>query len=131
MSRENVQTVRRWFEAVSNEDFDTAMALVHPAIVLVPPGKQPPYRGAESVRRWMEPDAFQDQVVETLETVVVTERKILCKQHVTARGTASGIELDLISWTVWTFDEDGLITRIEIYLSHDEDKALEAVGLLE
>jgi hypothetical protein len=53
---------------------------------------------------------------------------ILGRQHITARGSASGIELDVVTWSVWTFDEDGLITRIAIYLDHEEDKALEAAG---
>jgi ketosteroid isomerase-like protein len=126
MSQENVEIVRRWLEALSSEDFDAALALVHRDVVFVPPGDQAPYRGAESLRRWMEPDAFPGQVIEPLETVAVTDRTILGRQHIRARGRASGIELDVISWSVWTFDEDGLITRIEIYLGHEEDKALEA-----
>jgi ketosteroid isomerase-like protein len=129
MSRENTESVRRWLEAISREDFDAALALVHPDVVFVPPGDQAPYRGAESLRRWMEPDAFPGQLIKPLETVVVTDSTILGRQHVTARGRASGIELDVTSWSVWTFDEDGLITRIEIYLEHEEDKAREAAGL--
>ena len=72
MSQENVEVARRWLEAISggSDDFDRALALVHRDIVFVPPGDQPPYRGAESVRRWMEPDAFQEQVVKTFEPVV-------------------------------------------------------------
>jgi hypothetical protein len=31
----------------------------------------------------------------------------------------------------WTYDEAGLVTRIEIYLDHQEEEALEAVGLSE
>ena len=129
MSQENAESVRRWLEAISSEDFDAALALVHRDVVFVPPGDQAPYRGAESLRRWMEPEAFPGQVIKPLETVVVTDRTILARQHVTARGRASGIELDITSWSVWTFDEDGLITRIEIYLEHEEDKALEAAGI--
>jgi ketosteroid isomerase-like protein len=131
MSQENVEVVRRWLEAISgsSEDFDRALALVHRDIVFVPPGNQAPYRGAESLRRWMEPDAFQEQVVKEFEAVVVTDRTILGRQLVAARGTASGIELDVITWSVWTFDEDGLITRIELYLDHEEDNAREAAGL--
>jgi hypothetical protein len=79
----------------------------------------------------MEPDAFQKQVVKAFEPVAVTDRTILGRQHITARGTTSGIELDVVTWSVWSFDEDGLITRIEIYLDHEEDKALEAAGLRE
>ena len=128
-----MEVVRRWLEAISgdSEDFDRAVTLVHRNVVLVPPGDQPPYRGAESVRRWMEPDAFQEQVVKAFEPVVVRERTILGRQLVMARGAASGIELDVLTWSVWSFDEDGLITRIEIYLDHEEDRAREAAGLAE
>jgi ketosteroid isomerase-like protein len=131
MSEENVETARRWLEAISggSEDFDRALALVHPDVVLVPPGDQGPYRGAESLRRWMEPDAFDRQVIKTFEAVASTDETILGRQHITARGTTSGIELDVVSWSVWTFDEDGLITRIELYLDHEEDRAREAAGL--
>ena len=83
------------------------------------------------MRRWMEPDAFQEQVVKAFEPVVVRERTILGRQLVMARGAASGIELDVLTWSVWTFDEDGLITRIEMYLDHEEDRAREAAGLQE
>jgi len=131
MSQENVEVVHRWLEAISTEDFDAALALVHPDIEFVPPGGQPPYRGAESLRRWMEPDAFQEQVVTPLETVVAADGTILARQHLMARGTGSGIELEGHSWSVWNFDETGLITRIEIYLDHEEDKAREAAGLQE
>jgi ketosteroid isomerase-like protein len=133
MSQENVEVVRRWLEAISggSEDFDRALTLVHRDVVLVPPGDQPPYRGAESLRRWMEPDAFQEQVVKTFEPVVVTERTILGRQLVMARGAASGIELDVLTWSVWSFADDGLITRIEIYLDHEEDRARKAAGLTE
>jgi len=133
VSQENVETARRWLEALSGdgEDFDRALSLVHRDIVFVPPGDQAPYRGAESLRRWMEPDAFQEQVVKGFDTVVVTDRTILGRQLLTARGAASGIELDVTTWSVWTFDEDGLITRIEVYLDHEEDKARKAAGLRE
>jgi ketosteroid isomerase-like protein len=131
MSRENVEIVRRCLEAISSEDFDAAVRLMHRDIVFVPPGDQTPYEGAQSLRRWMEPDAFQGQVVRPLETVVATDRTILARLHVTARGSTSGIEVDVMSWSVWTFSEDGLVTRIEIYLDHEKDEALEAAGLSE
>jgi hypothetical protein len=66
-----------------------------------------------------------------LEITAASDRTILARQHVTGRGRASGIDLDTITWSVWTLDEDGLITRIEIYLPHEKGKALEAAGLRE
>lgn len=129
MSQENVEAARRWLDALSREDFDAAMALVHPEVELVPPGGHTPYKGAESLRRWMEPEAFEVNVVTPVEVVVAADRRVLARQHLRARGAGSGIELEGHSWSVWTFDEAGLITRIEIYLDHEEDKAREAAGL--
>ena len=88
MSQERVEILRRWLEAISggSEDFDRALALVHRDVVLVPPGDQPPYRGAERTRRWMEPDAFQEQVVKAFDPIVVSDRTILGRRHVMARG---------------------------------------------
>jgi ketosteroid isomerase-like protein len=131
MPEEHSEAIRRWLEALSREDFDAALALVHPDIEFVPPGGQTPYRGAESVRRWMEPDAFQGQVVTPVEIIVAEDRTVLARQHIKARGAASGIEMEGHSWSVWSFDEAGLITRIEIYLDHEEHKARDAAGLSE
>jgi ketosteroid isomerase-like protein len=129
VSQENIETARRWLEAVSNEDFDAAVALAHADIEFVPPGDQAPFRGVRSMRRWMEPDAFAKQVIEPLDFVVADNGRILGRQHITARGAGSGIELEIKSWSVWTFDEDGLIRRIEVYLPHEEGRAREAAGL--
>jgi hypothetical protein len=79
----------------------------------------------------MDPDAFRAQVVTPVEVVIAADRTILGRQHLKARGASSGVEMEGHSWSVWTFDEGGLITRIEIYLDHEEDKALEAAGLSE
>ena len=129
MSKTNVEVARSWFEALSREDFDAALALVHPDVEFVPPGGQAPHRGREGLRRWMEPDAFRGQVVKPLELVVTGDNTVLGKQRVTARGAGSGIELDVTSWSVWTFDEGGLIRRVENNLEHEEDHAHEAAGL--
>jgi hypothetical protein len=32
-------------------------------------------------------------------------------------------------WAVWTLNDDGLATRLEVYLSHQEAEALYAAGL--
>jgi len=129
MARENAETVRRWLEALSNEEFDAALELVHPDVELVPPGGQPPYKGAASLRRWMEPDAFQEQEVTPTDVIEVGEGRILASHDLKARGAGSGIELEGHSWSVWSFDDAGLITRLEIYLDRDEGLARKAAGL--
>ena len=133
MSEENVEIaarVRRGYDAYSRGDFDTLMQWIHPEIELLPAGGQPPIRGAADYRAWMEPDAFQSQVLEILE-LRLNGNKVLTHQRSTIRGAGSGIEADFLSWTVWTLDEEGLARRQEIYLDHEEAEALEAAGLSE
>jgi ketosteroid isomerase-like protein len=125
---EIVAMVRRTFDAYSRGDFKAAMENAHPDIELVPAGGQPPIRGAARVRAWMDPDAFESQVVEPLD-IRIAGNKVLIQQHNTIRGAGSGIDLDLIMWGVWTLDADGRTTRIEVYLEHQEAEALEAAGL--
>jgi hypothetical protein len=129
MPQQAEETVRRWIEALNQDDFDAAMALVHPEVEFFPPGGQPPYRGAGNLRRWMEPDALRGQIIEPLEIVLAAPGTVLVKHHVTATGASSGIELDVFSWSVWNLNEQDLITRAQIFLEHEEDRAREAAGL--
>jgi ketosteroid isomerase-like protein len=131
MSQENVERAKRALVAVGTADYDSALALMHPDIELFPPGEQAPHKGADSVRRWMEPEAFAEQLIDPLDFIDAGDRKVIGKQHIKARGAGSGIELEITSWSVWTFDDDGLITRVEIFLPHEEAKAREAAGLRE
>jgi ketosteroid isomerase-like protein len=133
MSGENVEipsSLRRVYEAYSRGDFGTAMELAHPDIELVPPGGQSPLRGADAVRQWAEPDALLDQRAELLDSRI-NGSKVLIRQRNRARGAGSGIEIDIETWAVWTLNEDGLVTRIEAFLIHEESAALEAAGLSE
>jgi ketosteroid isomerase-like protein len=129
MSEENVETIRRTYEAFSRGEFDTARRLAHPDIVLVPPGGQSPLRGA-AVRAWMEPDAIAEQRSEPRE-LRVNGNRVLVRQHTWSRGAGSGIEVEADFWAVWTFDGDGLVTRIEVFLTDQETEAREAAGLSE
>jgi ketosteroid isomerase-like protein len=123
-------SLRRIYEAYSRGDFDTAIEMAHPEIELVLPGRQTPLRGVDAVRAWMEPDALEDQRIEPIEFRINGE-KALVHQRARARGAGSGVELDIEMWTVWTLDDDGLVTRLEAFLTHEESEALEAAGLSE
>ena len=125
-----IDALRRAFDAFNRGDFDAAVALAHPEIESVPVGGQASLRGAEAMRAWMEPDAFEEQRIEPLD-FRVEGKKVLVRQHTQARGAGSGINLEVELWSVFTFDDDLLVTRIESYLPHEEAEALEAVGLSE
>jgi ketosteroid isomerase-like protein len=122
-----IERLRRGYELFNAEDFDAAMTLAHPDIVFVRPGGQSDVRGADALRAWMEPDAFESQVIE-LEEFEVAGNRVLVRQHATARGAGSGIEMEIESWTLWTFDQDGKATRAEFFLSHQEDEARRALN---
>ena len=129
MSQGNVEKLRAVYEAFNRGDFDAAVKLARPDAEFVRPGLEAPLRGAAAIREWMEPDAFEEQRIEPLD-FEVSGNRVLVRQRTIARGAGSGIELDVESWAVFTFD-DGLIARVEGFQRHQEAEALEAAGLSE
>ena len=126
--QEIISSLRSAYDAFNRGDFDTAIELAHPEIEFATRGGQSPLRGADALRAWMEPDAFDEQRIDPSE-FRMQGNKVLVRQHTWGRGAGSGIELDMDIWTVWTFDDDGRATRIEGFLPHQEVEALEAAGL--
>jgi ketosteroid isomerase-like protein len=122
-----IEQVRRIYAAFNRGDFDAAIEIAHPEIVFARPGAQSDLTGPETLRAWMEPDAFEDQRFEPFEFRVEGD-KVLVRQHTTARGAGSGIKVELDTLSVWTFDEDGRVTRLENFFVHDEAEALRALG---
>jgi ketosteroid isomerase-like protein len=127
MSHEKVEKLRAAYEAFNRGDFDAAVALAHPDAEFARPGLEPTLRGAAAIREWMEPDAFDEQRIEPLDFEVNGDR-VLMRQRTRARGARSGIELDVETWTVFTFD-GGLIARGEVYSLDQEAEARRAAGL--
>ena len=128
MSEENVELLRRLIDAYNRGDYVAASERAHPDVEMIPPGDQPPYRGVKQLRDWMKPDAFAKQRTEGREFTEVGNR-VLMRQHTWITGASSGIEMDFDNWSLWSFDDDGLITRVEFFL--DRQAALEAAGLSE
>lgn len=120
--------LHRLTEAFNRGDFAEATEIAHPEVEFVRSWEKSYLRGPGALRGWMEPDAFEDQHIEIREITVVGAR-VLVKQRLRARGSGSGIDVDVESWAVWTIDEAGLVTRLELYLHHQEADAREAAGL--
>ena len=128
MSGENVEIVKRAFEAYARGDLREATANYDDDVVFNP-AEEAPLQGRDAVlsyiQRWEEPwDDYELKAEEFLdagECVIVTV-------HVTARGVASGVEVDARSHQVHTL-RDGRLIRMDEYL--ERDKALEAAGLTE
>jgi ketosteroid isomerase-like protein len=127
---ENVARVRRSLEAFNRGDFDAAVELAHPEIEFIRPGGMDSVTGADAFRAWMEPDALEDQLIEPLD-FRVEGNKVLVHVRTRSKGVGSGIEMDIETWSVWTMNDEGLATRLEYFLPHQKDEALEAAGMRE
>jgi ketosteroid isomerase-like protein len=124
--QELIEFIRRAADALNRGDFDAAIEMADPEVVYVRPGGLPELRGADAVREWMEPDAFESQRIELL-SIHVEGKMVLTRQRTTARGAGSGLEMEVDSLTVWTFDEQGKVTRAEVFTVSDEDAARRAL----
>ena len=122
---EMIDLLRRIHAALNRSDFEAVIALAHPDIVIARAGGMGEVRGTAAIRDWMEPDAFESQVLEPLEYRVAGNR-VLVQVIGHMRGAGSGIELDIRAWTLWTFGPDGRVTRVEVFLDHEEAEAQRA-----
>jgi uncharacterized protein len=132
MSQENVEVVRRAFEAHQRGDSDAVFALYDRWIEIEDDPSVPwpaRYRGFDGVR-----DFFRDRMAicpgdyAEVEEWIDAGDEVIALMHFRAHGRRSGVPLDFRQAHVWTV-KDGKLTRLRIYQSKAE--ALEAVGLRE
>jgi hypothetical protein len=124
--KEKIVRIRRLCDAMTRGELDAAAELGQQEVVLVRAGGQGEVRSVEALRAWMEPDAFESQLLEPLDFEVAGDR-VLARIHSTIRGAGSGIEIEIDAWTVYSFDDRGRFTRVEIYLEHEEGEARRAL----
>jgi ketosteroid isomerase-like protein len=127
---ENVEIVRRVYDASLRGDADAVIAVLDPAVradmterVFNPDV----YEGHEGYRRFLaEIDAVWDSFrIEPLEFIDAGD-KVVVSHMVRGRGKGSGVEVELPSTSVYTVRE-GLVTEIHMYREHG--RALRAAGL--
>lgn len=123
-----IAALRRLHDAFNRGDFEAALQLAHPDIELVRTGGQSSVKGVAALREWMKPDAFEEQRIEPLDFRVKGD-KVLVRGHATGRGAGSGIEVDFVTFGVFTLDDHDLVKEIQAFLPHEEAEALEAAGL--
>jgi ketosteroid isomerase-like protein len=133
MSQENVERLRGAYEAFNHGDIERAIELYGPDFEWIPDERNimgaAPGSGREDFRRYLE-EAFEmfDQWQMEPEEFFEQGDLVVVFIRVSARGSASGLELAVRNAHVWTF-RDGKIVRGEEYA--EPAKALEAVGLRE
>ena len=131
MSQENVEVVRRAFEAFNRDvpdDWATELApeFEYEATGAVV-GVRGVYRGAEGFRQFLESfwEEFDEPRVEIRELVEAGDR-VLTSVTFRGRGKRSGVETSWDLWQVWML-RDGKAIRGQAFQTKEE--ALEAAGL--
>ena len=132
MSQENVEIVRRAFDAFNRRDMTAFLDLLDPDVEWVPilavlEGRV--YRGHKEVQRWVEdldPDwEFFEVYYEELRDL---GDRVLVSGHWRARGRASGIEVENPGTYLYEI-EGGKVVSMRTFT--DRVEALEAAGLSE
>jgi ketosteroid isomerase-like protein len=132
MSQENVEVVRRSFEAFQRGDYEAAVEALDPGIEYdlthFPDGQI--YLGHDGVREafriWLGTWEDYRQVLDEL--IDLGGDEVLAVVREFGRGKGSGIEVERPTAGVWTM-RDGKAVRIRFYPGKAE--ALEAAGLSE
>ena len=132
MPREDIETLRRIYEAASRRDWDAAFLDAQPEFEYKLPDRDPlagTYRGAETAR-----SVFQDQLAAFDEARADPEQffergdRIVVFFRLRARPRGSSAEIEIRVAHVWTM-RDGMVARCELFPVRQE--ALEAAGLSE
>jgi uncharacterized protein len=131
MSRENVDRVRRGFEAFSSGGVEALLELVDPDFETTTPPEltvEPAtYRGHDGLRRYF--DSFYEIMEEIRfepEEFIDAGDRVVVPVCLIARGRGTGIEAEQRLVFVWTVRE-GKMLRLDSYATKAE--ALAAVGL--
>ena len=127
---EMISALRQLHEALNRGDVEAVVQMAHPDIELVRTGGQSSVKGIAAVRKWLEPDAIEEQRFEPLDFRVKGD-KVLVRVRATGRGAGSGIEIDAVTYAVYTLDDHGLVKEMQGFLPHQEAEALKAAGLSE
>jgi ketosteroid isomerase-like protein len=132
MSEENVEVVRRVYEALLRDDLDGALEMMDPEVEYVNPeyAVEPGIRyGHDGIRANVENmrTAFEFWRFEPEQFVDAGERVIVVGTF-HGRGRDSGVEFERRMSRLWTL-RDGKVVRYQWFDNADE--ALEAAGLRE
>jgi ketosteroid isomerase-like protein len=131
MSESDVKALRDGFDALAEGGYEALMPLIDPDFEMTtPPGQaaEPDtYRGREGMRRWWESfyEVMDDIEIRPRNFTDAGENRVVSEFTLSARGQASGIEVQQEVVTLWTF-RDGKAIRVEFF--RDPEEAWEAVA---
>jgi ketosteroid isomerase-like protein len=131
MSEENVEIVRRMYDAYTRGDTEATLAYFDPDVKWSEPPDNPGARtwhGHEGIRRavatWE--GAWEDYRYELRELVDCGDDRVLLAAWQTGRGKGSGVEISEENFSVYTLREGKIV---EQRMFRHRAEALEAAGL--
>lgn len=137
MSQENVNIIRRMYDAWMAGDLETVFATYDPQIRLNPDpeawwvGMDEDYLGHDGMRRYMAGvyEAFTDYRPEVERIIDAGDGRVLtlAVEHGTGRGSGAEVQSAKTAH-LWTL-QHGKAVRLDLFL--DRERALEAVGMSE
>jgi uncharacterized protein len=131
VSRENVEIVRRAWEANLRRDNDSALSLYDPEVEIESPffDASGVYRGVDGVREFFRLmlGPLSDWT-STVEEWIDAGDDVIAVIRVSGRGRKSGVPVEAVAAHVWSV-RNGKLVRLHIYATREE--ALKAVGLKE
>lgn len=134
MSRENVEVVRRLYDAVARHDTEAVLELYDSEAEYDFSGSpvgvflgQTLYRGHEGIRSMFR-DRYEawETIDDRLEELIDVGEQVISVVATRGRGRASGADVELNHAGLWTV-RDGKVLRVSWLSSRDE--ALDAAGL--
>jgi ketosteroid isomerase-like protein len=133
MSQENVEIVKRFWEAWERRDLEEVFAAYDPAIVWVTHGgpidQSGAYLGYDGVRRaWGDWMASFEGVENHAETFIDAGDCVVVSWRMSGLGKKSQAPVDISGWSIHTL-RNGLLIRIDVFDTKAE--AFEALGLSE
>ena len=123
-----VELARRTFAALAEDGIDAMLEYVHPEFEMETPAglaaEPQRYEGREGVRLWFEQfyEVMDEVEVVPDEIEELADGRVLVALKMTARGQASGIEVDQKAQTVATLRDD-LLIRLDFYFTEEEARA--------
>jgi len=129
-TEENVEIVRRGFDALKENGVEGLLPLIHPDFeATTPPGlatEPDTYRGRDGVQRYFDSfyEAMEDIYFEGHEFTAIGD-KVVVDFTLHATGRSSGIPVELRAFQVWTLTEG---TAIGLELFPGRDEAMAAAG---
>jgi ketosteroid isomerase-like protein len=121
---ENALVALKGAEALSHRDVEAVLEIAHPDIEFVTHpgmvGQKPVYRGHEGIRQWLQAlELWQSFQVEVEEAIDTSEDTVMTVTRVTARGSGSGVDVELRTYDLVTI-VGGKIRRRVFYDSRED-----------